>query len=515
MNFSATFRGNFVPLSQCSSCCDLRFQPYFASGTSSWQKRNRRRSSLKLHQVSRFLRKREVVCRVSETETEPPPDSNSDEEKQGHENEDGDSDAVHLASQPIVADQVNNDAETEAQQEVENVEVSSGSPLPGVKPGESIRIPKETIDILKNQVFGFDTFFVTGQDPYETGVLFKGNLRGVPAKSYEKISKRMQDKFGDEYKLFLLVNPEDDQPVAVVVPRRTLQPESTAVPEWFAAGAFGLVTLFTLLLQNVPELQSNLQSAFDNPDLLKNGLPGALVTAAVLGVHELGHVLVANSTGVVLGVPYFIPSWQIGSFGTITRIVNIVPKRESLLKVAAAGPLAGFSLGFVLLLLGFFLPPSDGIGVVVDASVFHESFLIGGIAKLLLGDALKEGTPISLNPLLLWAWAGLVINAINSIPAGELDGGRISFAIWGRKAATRITGASIALLGLSSLVSDVAFYWVVLIFFLQRGPIAPLYEEITDPDDKYVGLGVLVFFLGLLVCLPYPFPFVDEIMTSF
>lgn len=54
-------------------------------------------------------------------------------------------------------------------------------------------------------------------------------------------------------------------------------------------------------------------------------------------------------------------------------------------------------------------------------------------AKLLLGDVLKEGTPISVNPLLIWAWAGLLINAINSIPAGELDGGRISFAIWGRK----------------------------------------------------------------------------------
>lgn len=55
------------------------------------------------------------------------------------------------------------------------------------------------------------------------------------------------------------------------------------------------------------------------------------------------------------------------------------------------------------------------------------------LAKLLLGNVLKEGTAISLNPLVIWAWAGLLINAINSIPAGELDGGRISFAIWGRK----------------------------------------------------------------------------------
>ncbi|CAI8613569.1 unnamed protein product [Vicia faba] len=87
----------------------------------------------------------------------------------------------------------------------------------------------------------------------------------------------------------------------------------------------------------------------------------------------------------------------------------------------------------VLELQGFVIPLSDGIGVVVDASVFHESFLASGIAKLLLGNVLKEGTPISVNPLVIWAWAGLLINAINSIPAGELDGGRISFALWGRK----------------------------------------------------------------------------------
>ncbi|KAK4363570.1 hypothetical protein RND71_018811 [Anisodus tanguticus] len=369
------------------------------------------------------------------------------------------------------------------------VQVASGSPLPGVKVpqqlDESIRISKETIEILRNQVFGFDTFFVTSQEPYEDGVLFKGNLRGQAAKTYEKVSKRMQDKLGDDYKLFLLINPEDDKPVAVVVPRMTLQPETTSVPEWFLAGAFGLVTVFTLLLRNVPALQSNLLSVFDNLDLLKDGLPGALITAFLLGVHEVSHCLVAKEVGVKLGIPYFVPSWQIGSFGAITRILNIVPKREDLLKVAAAGPLAGFSVGLILLLSGFILPPTDGIGIILDPSVFHESFLAGGIAKLLLGDVLKEGTPISVNPLVIWAWAGLLINTINSIPAGELVGGQIAFAMWGRKASARLSALSIGLLGISSLFNDVALYWVVLIFFLQRGPIAPLSEEISDPDNPW------------------------------
>ncbi|KAI0513637.1 hypothetical protein KFK09_009666 [Dendrobium nobile] len=401
--------------------------------------------------------------------------------------------------------------EVNIQEKDEDMDVASGSPLPGMKNiGESIRISKATIDILKDQVFGFDTFFVTNQEPYEGGVLFRGNLRGKAAKSYEKITKRMQDKFGDQYKFFLLIDPEDDKPVAVVVPKQTFQVEATAVPEWFAASAFGLVTIFTLLLQNVPALQSNLLSMFDNLELLKDGLPGSLVTALILGSHEAGHILVAKDIGVKLGVPYFVPSWQIGSFGAITRIVSIVANREDLLKLAAAGPLAGFLLGLIFLLLGLILPPADGIGIIVDPAVFHQSFLAGGIAKLVLGDALREGTPLSVNPLVLWSWAGLLINGINMIPTGEVDGGRISFALWGRKVSTRLSGITLALLGISSLFSDVSFYWTVLVFFLQRGPIAPLHEEITEPGEKYIGIGVAVLLLGLLICLPYPFPFVND-----
>ncbi|KAL5721096.1 putative zinc metalloprotease egy2 [Ranunculus cassubicifolius] len=508
MASSTTFTKNFSPILQCYSCRHLRFQPVTVVNSSiEVGKKCSQKSNLQANSRSVFQSKRKfAVCRVAEREADP--DSNDDK---------GSEQPAEVGRLEVTDSAESSNQELSSQgsiQQDDTLEVASGSPLPGLKQlGEPISIPKETIDILKGQVFGFDTFFVTTHEPYESGVLFKGNLRGDAAKSYEKIKERLKDIFGDQYTMFLLINPEDDKPVAVVVPKRTLQPEATAVPEWFAAASFGLVSVFTLLLRNVPALQSNLLSAFDNFDLLKDGLPGALVTALILGVHELAHILVARNLGIKLGVPYFIPSWQIGSFGAITRILNIVPNREDLLKLAAAGPLAGFSLGLVLLLLGFFLPPSDGIGVVVDSSVFHESFLVGGIANLLFGESLKEGAAISLNPLVIWAWAGLLINAINSIPAGEVDGGRISFALWGRKASSRLTGVAIALLGLSSLFNDVAFYWVVLIFFLQRGPVAPLAEEITDPDDKYVALGITVLLLGLLVCLPFPFPFTTETQT--
>lgn len=35
-----------------------------------------------------------------------------------------------------------------------------------------MKISKATIDILKDQIFGFDTFFVTSQEAYEVKLLF-------------------------------------------------------------------------------------------------------------------------------------------------------------------------------------------------------------------------------------------------------------------------------------------------------------------------------------------------------
>ncbi|KAA8538966.1 hypothetical protein F0562_025658 [Nyssa sinensis] len=70
--------------------------------------------------------------------------------------------------------------------------------------------------------------------------------------------------------------------------------------------------------------RAKMRSTFDNLDLLKNGLPGALVTALILGVHEISHILVAKSTGVKLGVPYLVPSCGviIPSFSQVQHVTT-------------------------------------------------------------------------------------------------------------------------------------------------------------------------------------------------
>jgi membrane-associated protease RseP (regulator of RpoE activity) len=107
--------------------------------------------------------------------------------------------------------------------------------------------------------------------------------------------------------------------------------------------------------------------------------PSSLVLLGVLGAHELGHQVAAKRHNVKLGVPFFIPGLQLGTFGAITQIKSILPTRSVLIEIAAAGPALGAIVGLGLLLAGLILPPADGVGTVVDASVFHDSFLAGGI----------------------------------------------------------------------------------------------------------------------------------------
>ena len=88
------------------------------------------------------------------------------------------------------------------------------------------------------------------------------------------------------------------------------------------------------------------------------------------------------------------------------------------------------------------------------------------------------------------------------MPAGQLDGGRIVQAIYGRKTAGRTTVFTLIVLALVSVVNPLALYWAVLILILQRTLERPCLDDITEPDDARAALGLLALFLTLTVLLP-------------
>jgi membrane-associated protease RseP (regulator of RpoE activity) len=237
-----------------------------------------------------------------------------------------------------------------------------------------------------------------------------------------------------------------------------------------------------------------------NPERFAEALPIALGLFAILISHEVGHWLLARRHEVRLSWPFFLPAVQVGSFGAITRFESLVPNRNALFDIALAGPAFGGITSLLLLVVGLLLSHPGSLFQLPN-QFFQGSILVGSLARVVLGSALHSPV-VNIHPLVIIGWLGLVITALNLMPAGQLDGGRIVQAIYGRKTAGRTTFATIVLLAIVSLGNPLAMYWAILILFLQRDLERPSLNEITEPDDARAALCLLALFLMITTLLP-------------
>jgi membrane-associated protease RseP (regulator of RpoE activity) len=358
-------------------------------------------------------------------------------------------------------------------------------------------IPDEDLTELKG-IFGIDTFFATETIPYQDGAIFKGNLRGEPDTAYSKMSEKLERAFGDKYRLFLVESPEE-KPVVVILPQ-TNDPQTTTLAQKNLALVLFVATVVTSL-----ESASLLQGfdLFSDFSRYAEAIPLSLGLWAVLIAHEIGHRVVANRYHIRLSIPFFLPTWQIGSFGAITRFESLLPNRTVLFDIALAGPAIAGIVSLFLLVSGLVLSHSGSM-FQLPSEFFRASILVGTLAKVILGSALEQAL-VDIHPLVVIGWLGLVITALNLLPAGKLDGGRIVHAIYGRKTARRSTLATLIILGIVSLfnpVNPIPLYWAVLILFLQRDLERPVQNELTEPDDSRAAWGLLSLFLTLATLIP-------------
>ena len=355
-------------------------------------------------------------------------------------------------------------------------------------------IPDEDLNAIRG-IFGIDTFFATETIPYQEGVIFKGNLRGEPDTVYDRLNASLQKKLGDRYRLFLVENAEA-KPVFIVLPSSNDPRPSSLSQKIFA------VLLFVATIATSLETGGLLQGfdVFTAPARYQEVIPIALGILAVLVVHEIGHRLLAQRYQVRLSPPFFLPTLQIGAFGAITKIESLLPNRKVLFDIALAGPAAGGIVSLLMLLSGLILSHPGSL-FQVPSQFFSGSILVGTLAKVVLGSAVNQPL-VDVHPLTVIGWLGLVITALNLMPAGQLDGGRIVQAIYGRKTAGRTTIATVIVLGIASFANPLALYWAVVILFLQRDLERPSLNELTEPDDARAALALLALFLTIATLLP-------------
>ncbi|MFQ4141200.1 site-2 protease family protein [Chlorogloeopsis sp. ULAP02] len=359
---------------------------------------------------------------------------------------------------------------------------------------EIVPIPEEDLSVIKS-IFGIDTFFATETIAYQEGAIFKGNLRGEAEVVYKRLTEILQERLSDKYRLFLVENT-DGKPVVIVLPSR-----NDPRPMTLAQKVFAVILLVATIATSLEAAGILLNFDFvANPERFPEVLPIAAGIITILVAHEIGHWVFARRHQVRLSWPYFLPAVQIGSFGAITRFESQIPNRKVLFDIALAGPAAGGIVSLLMLIAGLLLSHSGSMFQLPN-EFFQGSILVGSLARVVLGSALQSQI-VDVHPLVIVGWLGLVITALNLMPAGQLDGGRIVQAIYGRKTAGRTTFATLILLGLVALGNPLAMYWVIVILFLQRGLERPSLNEITEPDDARAALGLLALFLMIATLLP-------------
>ncbi|MEE8335932.1 MAG: site-2 protease family protein [Candidatus Neomarinimicrobiota bacterium] len=268
-----------------------------------------------------------------------------------------------------------------------------------------------------------------------------------------------------------------------------------------------LATIFTTLFAGT--IMAGGQPLVNPADIIM-GIPFSLTLMLILGTHEFGHYYYAQKHNVEATLPYFIPAppfiFLIGTFGAFIKIKSPIYRKDALLQIGAAGPIAGFLVAIPALFLGLSLSTVVEQSNTVDAMLLGDSLIMKTMTMLLFPH-LGASQDIMLHPIAFAGWIGLLVTMLNLLPIGQLDGGHIAFAMLGNKQhyLGRITLFALIPLSYFSLNWLV---WGILILVLMRTAKHPPIQDIQAPlskKNKFVGFACLIIFI--LSFIPAPFRF--------
>jgi len=260
-----------------------------------------------------------------------------------------------------------------------------------------------------------------------------------------------------------------------------------------------LLTVFTTFLAGALMNQVN---PFSHPLLILKGASFAVPLLLILTFHEFGHYIESRRAGIKVSLPYFIPGPTLfGTFGAVIKSKSPFKTRRDLLDVGAAGPIAGFVVAVIVIIVG--LSHSQIVEEVSgEGLILGESLIFKFLSWMVLKDV-PEGYNVLLSPTAFAGWAGILVTMLNLLPIGQLDGGHIMYALLGKNQRKVATVVTFSLIPLGFFLWMGWFVWVALVLLIKIGHPPTLNDQVPL-DTKRKVVGWLAMFIFVLSFTPIP-----------
>jgi len=312
-----------------------------------------------------------------------------------------------------------------------------------------------------------------------------------------------------------LVGPEQ----APWMPARQLvwAPEPRSIRSLIVAIGLFIVTAFSTLAagaQFADAYASNMSPGFDRffadyfrpfaePRLFLSGIPFAVTLLGILLAHELGHFFACRHYHIGATYPYFIPApTLIGTLGAFIRIRSPIFNRRALFDMALAGPLVGFLIAVPALAMAILFSKVMPVGDASSSLMFGQP-LIERLLELALRPSASPGH-LLLHPVGRAAWVGIFATALNLLPAGQLDGGHILYAVASERHRRASFAVAILLVPLAVKFWAGWFVWAVLLVAIgfRHPPLIDRWEALGQTRRILSGVALAIF---ILCFMPAPF----------
>ncbi len=225
----------------------------------------------------------------------------------------------------------------------------------------------------------------------------------------------------------------------------------------FFAGATGWMPL-RLIMDGWTDLSGPYFQLPARLAMIEHWRDGLIYMGCVLSIllcHEMGHFVMTLMYGVRASLPLFIPFpvSPIGTIGAVIVMGGSQANRKQIFDIGLAGPVAGLLVAIPIIWIG----ASQLDSIAPEGDEFGLPLALRWLISV-LHPAVKDTQYIAvnqLNPYFMAGWVGLLVTGLNMLPVSQLDGGHITYALFGRGAHWLARGFMLAVFAYMAIVATV------------------------------------------------------------